>query len=330
MMSREVTPRDLAVLGGFALMLVVGSYAYIRHATAPPAPQGQRPSAVARPLERTTETSPAKTTSTDIAQAPIAHASASPAAVPQRDYRLIAERNIFQLPTQGQPASSSSRSSAPARPSRPTAPPPSPRGLGAPPPLPPAPPPLPAAPPPATAPTTPASRPANLTATSIARLGDDTYVLLENPQTRDTAWVRIGESAFGYQVVNAGDNYVEVRQGDIAYRIALGEGKQERKIMATGTPSATGAPPQASVGASVSGPAPAGGPPQFQSQGRGGWRGNPTEWVTRVAERWNQLPEFVRNRILERVRENWNQLTPEQQQQVRQALQSAGANISLP
>ncbi|MFA0759987.1 MAG: hypothetical protein HZLCBSQH_000072 [Candidatus Fervidibacterota bacterium] len=324
MMSREVTLRDLAVLGGFALMLVLGSYAYVRHATAPPAPQGQRSSAVARPLERTTETS------ADIVQAPIAHTSASPAALPRRDYRLIAERNIFQLPTQKQAASSPSRSPVPARPSRPTAPSPSPRGLGAPPPLPPAPPPLPVANSPATAPTTPASRPANLTATSIARLSDDTYVLLENPQTRDTAWVRIGESAFGYQVVNAGDNYVEVRQGDIAYRITLGEGKQERKIMATGTPSTTGAPPQASVGAPVSGSAPAVSPPQFQSQGRSGWRGNPTEWVMRVAERWNQLPEFVRNRILERVRENWNQLTPEQQQQVRQALQSAGANISLP
>ena len=123
---------------------------------------------------------------------------------------------------------------------------------------------------------------------------------------------------------------MEVRQGDIAYRITLGEGKQERKIMATGAPSTTGAPPQASVGAPVSGSAPAVSPPQFRSQGRSGWRGNPTEWVMRVAERWNQLPEFVRNRILERVRENWNQLTPEQQQQVRQALQSAGANISLP
>lgn len=325
-MSREVTSRDLAVLGGFALMLVLGSYAYIRHATAPPAPQGQRPSAVARPLERTNETSPTKTTSTDIAQAPIAHASASPATGPRRDYRLIAERNIFQLPPQSQPASSPSRSPAPARPSRPTAP----RGLGAPPPLPPAPPPLPVANSPATAPTTPASRPANLTATSIARLGDETYVLLENPQTRDAAWVRVGESAFGYQVVNAGDNYVEVRQGDVAYRITLGEGKQERKIIAAGTLPAAGAPPQASVGAPMGGPTPAGGPPQFQSGGRGGWRGNPAEWMTRVAERWNQLPEFVRNRFLERVRENWNQLTPEQQQQVRQALQSVGANISLP
>jgi hypothetical protein len=50
--------------------------------------------------------------------------------------------------------------------------------------------------------------------------------------------------------------------------------------------------------------------------------------MTRVVERWNQLPDFVRNRILERIRENWNQLTPEQQQQIRQAAQNFG--ITLP
>ena len=334
-MRREVTPRDLAILGAFAFLLAVGSYAYIRYATAPPSPQGQKPSAIARPLERMGETVPAQTPSRDVAAAPIKQEASSPATLPQRDYRFIAERNIFQPASekpetpsaQPSPAPSSGRSrptSPPSSPRRLGAPPSSPRGLGAPPPLPPAPPPLPATNP---APTTLASRPANLTATSVARLGNDTYVLLENPQTRDTAWVRVGESAFGYQVANAGDNYVEVRQGDVAYRITLGEGKQERKILAMGTSS--GAPaPRPGTPTPPSGPPSATPPAEFRGRGEGEPRRSSSEWMTRVMERWNQLPDFVRNRILERIRENWNQLTPEQQQQIRQAAQNFG--ITLP
>ncbi|MFA0758486.1 MAG: hypothetical protein KEFWMYNX_001479 [Candidatus Fervidibacter sp.] len=326
-MRREVTPRDFAILGAFAFLLAVGSYAYIRYATAPPSPQGQKPSAIARPLERRDETVPAQTPSRDVATAPIKQEASSPATLPERDYRFIAERNIFQPASEKPETPSAQPSPAPSSGrSRSTSPPPSPRGLSAPPPLPPAPPPLPATNP---APTTLASRPANLTATSIARLGGDTYVLLENPQTRDTAWVRVGESAFGYQVANAGDNYVEVRQGDVAYRITLGEGKQERKILAMGTSSGAPAPRSGT-------PTPPSGPPSatptIEFRGRGGGEGesrrSSTEWMTRVMERWNQLPDFVRNRILERIRENWNQLTPEQQQQIRQAAQNFG--ITLP
>lgn len=322
-MSREVTPRDWAILGVFTVALVLGCYAYYRHVTAPSASRGQTiaTTTATQSLRRTSEA----LTTTDTAQAPVVQQSASPTALPRRDYRFIADRNIFQPPRESPPQrtqpSTTVRSTAPPTPSR------TPRGLSAPPPLPPAPPPLPAAstPPPSTV---MASRPANLTATGVVRLGSDTYVVLENPQTRDTAFVRVGESAFGYQVVNAGDNYVEVRQGDFAYRITLGEGKQERKILAMG-----GAPGQAPrPGAVSSPPSPPGSPSGFGMGNRGGDGGNrrrnPSEWVTRVVDRWNQLPEFVRNRIMERLRENWSQMSPEQQQQVQQALQRAGVNFT--
>lgn len=331
-MDREITPRDLAILGPFVVLLAIGSYAYIRHATAPSAPQGSRPSAVARPSERANEITPSKAVSADVSQAPIAQESANPAALPQRDYRFIAERNIFQpVQTKELPSPRPSRPTVSTRPSRPSAS-SSPRELGAPPPLPPAPPPLPAASPPTgLTPTGLASRPANLTTTSIVRLGDETFVLLENLQTRDTAWVRLGESAFGYQVVKAGDNYVEVRQGDVAYRITLGEGKQERKILAAGGAPAGVGPlrPGAPVppGGFPPGPSPAGfGGQENRDRERGGRRSS-GEWMTRVIERWNQLPDFVRNRILERIRENWNQLTPEQQKQIREAAQNFGVTL---
>ncbi|MFN3422191.1 MAG: hypothetical protein ACK40X_10770, partial [Armatimonadota bacterium] len=246
------------------------------------------------------------------------------ATLPRRDYRFIAERNIFQpagekteekTPTPSQPTTA--RSSGRSRSSG---------GLSEPPPLPPAPP-----PPLSSTPTQMAARPANLTATGVARIGDETYVLLENPQTRDIAFVRVGESAFGYEVTNVGENYVEVKQGDVAYRITLGEGKQERRVLA----SASG--PRPPSGGPMGGPSggpfggPFGQPGQQFGGGQGRQRGGQsTDWINRVVERWNQLPDFVRDRILQRVGEVWQQMPPDQQQQILQRLRQMGVNFNPP
>jgi len=229
-----LTPRDKAILGAFLVLLVGGSWAYIRWATAPASTGRPLQPTTRKTLEQAAETTaPTGTTKAavrDVAPAPFPTESESPAALPRRDYRFIAERNIFQPPSE-RTTQPTKRPSTPSRPRKATPPQPF-GGLAAPPPLPPAPP-----PPPSSPPTQMASRPANLAATGVARIGDETYVLLENPQTRDVAFVRVGESAFGYQVSGVGENYVEVKQGDVAYRITLGEGKQERRILAAAAPS---------------------------------------------------------------------------------------------
>lgn len=310
-MTLKVTPRDRLILGVFSLLLFASCYAYYRWATAPASP-GRSVQPTARALQRQQEM---KQPTTDVAQAPLVmEEEAIAPALPKRDYSFIAERNIFQLPSE-KPKEQKPKETAKPAPARL----PSPGSLSAPPPLPVTPPPPPA---PSSSPQIP-SRPANLTATGIVRLGEETRVLLENTQTRDTAFVRVGESAFGYQVTSAGENYVEVKQGDVAYRLTLGEGKQERKILAAGGPGAVfrpmGAPP----------PPP---PPIEQSSRERGERleRGSSDWVLRVVDRWNQMPEFVRNRILQRVGEIWQQLPPDQQQQVLQRFREAGVNFTPP
>lgn len=325
-MNLTLTPRDKVILSVFTLVLIGVMWGYVRWATSPASSGRAIQPTAGRTLERANElTEPVATKSapiTDVAPAPLPTEGESPAVLPRRDYRFIAERNIFQpsaekteTPSKPAPARSSERSRSSG-------------GLSAPPPLPPAPP-----PPPSSPSTQMAARPANLTATGVARIGDETYVLLENPQTRDIAFVRVGESAFGYEVTNAGENYVEVRQGDVAYRITLGEGKQERRVLA----SAAG--PRPPFGGPMGGPfgGPSGGPfgqfqPGQQFGGRQGRQGQQqsTDWVNRVVERWNQLPEFVRDRILQRVGEFWQQMPPEQRQQILQRFQQMGVNFNPP
>ncbi len=318
-MNLTLIPRDKAILGAFLVLLVGGSWAYIRWATAPASTGRPLQPTTRRTLEQAAETTaPTGTTPAavrDVAPAPFPTESESPAALPRRDYRFIAERNIFQPPSERK-TQPTERPPTPSRPRRTTPPQPS-SDLAAPPPLPPAPP-----PPPSSPPTQIASRPANLAATGVARIGDETYVLLENPQTRDFAFVRVGESAFGYQVSGVGENYVEVKQGDVAYRITFGEGKQERRILAAAAPSSLRPPTPASPsGAPFS-------PPGGQLGGRR--QGGSTDWVNRVVERWQQLPEFVRDRILRRMGEIWQQMPPDQQQQILQRLQQMGVNFSPP
>ncbi len=321
-MDWSLTPRDRIVLSVFLCLLVAGAWGYIRWATAP-APSGRtlQPT-TSRTLERATE--PVTATPTvvkDVAPTPLAEDYKSPATLPRRDYRFIAERNIFQpatekVPSPNKPSSSPRRARSSSQPSG---------GLAAPPPLPPAPPPPPTTP----TPTQMAARPANLTATGVARIGEDTYVLLENPQTRDIAFVRVGEYAFGYQVNRVGENYVEVQQGDTAYRITLGEGKQERRILAAGGGPRPpfGGPPGGPFGG-PSGPQQFGGRQEGQ-RGQGQQQGR-SEWIMRAVEAWNQLPEFVRNRILQRIGEFWQQLPPDQQQQIIKQFQSMGVNFTPP
>lgn len=302
-MNREVTMRDLTVLGFFVTLLVVGSYAYIRWATAPASP-GRPVAQTERTLERKGEN---LTPATDVAQVPLEEKASAPAISPKRDYHFIAERNIFQ-PSIEKPKEQVS--TTPVRTLPPSG------VLGAPPPLPVAPPPPPPTP-------QVAARPANLTATGIIRLGNESYVLLENPQTRDTALVRVGESAFGYQVASTGDNYVEVRQGDVAYRITLGEGKPERKVMAAAAPAVAARPPSA--------PPTPGGPPGGMDGGMGRRQGRGSaDWALRVAERWGQIPESVRNRILERMGQIWQQMPPETQQQIMQRFREMGVSFTPP
>lgn len=330
-MNLTLTQRDKVILGVFTILLVGAMWGYVRWATAP-ASQGRAiQQAIAKNLQRTAEvaeTTAAKASPiSDVAPSPTISESESPASLPKRDYRYIAERNIFQPPSdsqrsgneQNQPQLQTIRQKNRLQPSS--------GSLSAPPPLPPAPPP----PPPTSAPTTQiASRPANLTATGIARIGDETYVLLENPQTRDIAFVKVGEFAFGYQVSNIGESYVEVKQGDVAYRITLGEGKQERKILAAAQ---TPGPRPQGVGP-FGGPfvSPFGGAQGVFGQGQRGQRGGEgsSDWMSRAVEQWNQLPDFVRDRILQRVGEFWQQLPPEQQQQILQRFQQMGINFNPP
>ncbi|MER3500972.1 MAG: hypothetical protein C4295_05745 [Candidatus Fervidibacterota bacterium] len=320
-MNLTLTPRDKAILGAFLVLLVGGSWAYIRWATAPASTGRPLQPTTRKTLEQAAETTaPTGTTKaavTDVAPAPFPTESESPAALPRRDYRFIAERNIFQPPSE-RTTQPTKRPSTPSRPRKATPPQPF-GGLAAPPPLPPAPP-----PPPSSPPTQMASRPANLAATGVARIGDETYVLLENPQTRDVAFVRVGESAFGYQVSGVGENYVEVKQGDVAYRITLGEGKQERRILAAAAPSGLRPPTQGSPFVAPSSP------PREPLELGGRRQGGSTNWVNRVVERWQQLPEFVRDRILQRIGEFWQQMPPDQQQQILQRLQQMGVNFSPP
>lgn len=327
-MNLTITPRDRVILGVFVVVLVGVMWGYVRWATAPASRGRAIQPTSGRTLERTSELAEpiaSRTTAvTDVAPAPLPTEGESPATLPRRDYRFIAERNIFQPPSESTSTTTTERPSSQPTPRRSTRQ-PSGGSLAAPPPLPPAPP-----PPPSSMPTQMASRPANLTATGVARIGEETYVLLENPQTRDIAFVRVGETAFGYQVTSVGENYVEVKQGDVAYRITLGEGKQERRVLASATPGG----PRPPFGGAFGGP-PAGpfGPPQpgqqFGGQGGQGGRGS-TDWVNRVVERWNQLPEFVRDRILQRVGEIWQQMPPEQQQQIMQRFREMGVNFNPP
>lgn len=328
-MNLTLTPRDKIILSVFTLVLVGVMWGYVRWATSPASSGRAIQPAASRTLERGKElTEPVATKSapvTDVAPAPLPIEGESPATLPRRDYRFIAERNIFQpagekteekTPAPSQPTTA--KSSGRSRPSG---------SLSEPPPLPPAPP-----PPPSSTPTQMAARPANLTATGVARIGNETYVLLENPQTRDIAFVRVGESAFGYEVMNVGENYVEVKQGDVAYRITLGEGKQERRVLAaaTGPRGPFGGPPGGPFGAPFGGPF---GQPGQQFGGRQGGRGQSgqsTDWINRVAERWNQLPDFVRDRILQRVGEFWQQMPPDQQQQILQRFRQMGVNFNPP
>ena len=327
-MNLTITPRDRVILGVFVVVLVGVMWGYVRWATAPASRGRAIQPTTSRTLERTSElTEPIAsraTKVTDVAPAPLPTEGESPATLPRRDYRFIAERNIFQPPSE---STSTTEQPSPQPTTRRSMRQPSGGSLSAPPPLPPAPPP----PPPSSTPTQMASRPANLTATGVARIGDETYVLLENPQTRDIAFVRVGESAFGYEVTNVGENYVEVKQGDVAYRITLGEGKQERRILAAAAPGG----PRPPFGGPFGGPTggPFGQPQPGQQFGRGqggqGGRGS-TDWVNRVVERWNQLPEFVRDRILQRVGEIWQQMPPDQQQQIMQRLREMGVNFNPP
>ncbi|MCX7643418.1 MAG: DUF3106 domain-containing protein [Armatimonadetes bacterium] len=327
-MNLTLTPRDKVILSVFTLVLVGAMWGYVRWATSPASSGRAIQPTTVRTLERKAElTEPVATkfaTVTDVASAPLPTEGESPTTLPRRDYRFIAERNIFQPPeekptTRSEPTST--KSSGRSRSSG---------GLSSPPPLPPAPPPP---PPPPSTPTQMAARPANLTATGVARIGEETYVLLENPQTRDIAFVKVGESAFGYEVTNVGENYVEVRQGDTAYRITLGEGKQERRILAaaSGPRPPFGGPMGAPFGGPLGGPFGQFQPGQ-QFGGRQGRRGQQesTDWVSRVVERWNQLPDFVRDRILQRVGEFWQQMPPEQRQQILQRFQQMGVNFNPP
>jgi len=318
-----LTSRDKVILSLFTLVLVGVMWGIVRWATAPAQRGRAIQTTASKTLERISELSEtAKSMPVrDVPYSPMAFEGESPANLPRRDYRYIAERNIFQPPSET-PSSKKEQTSQRTN-ERVTRSQTSPGGLSAPPPLPPAPP-----PPPSTsfASTQMTSRPANLTATGLARIGDETYVLLEDLQTRNVAFVKVGESAFGYQVTNVGENYVEIKQGDIAYRIVLGEGKQERKILASAssvTPRPTTAGP--TVGQF-------GGPPgtfgQGQTEQRSG-RGS-SEWVSRMMDRWNQLPEFVRDRILQRVGEFWQQLPPDQQQQILQRFRQMGVNFNPP
>ncbi|MCS7264302.1 MAG: hypothetical protein NZ805_05660 [Armatimonadetes bacterium] len=329
-MNLTFNTRDKVVLSVLTVVLVGAMWGYVRWATAPASRGRAIQTTESRNLEKTAEltgTTVSKATNVlDVAPAPTISESESPASLPRRDYRYIAERNIFQ-PSSESPKVKNEQDSQTTK-QRARLQPPS-GNLSSPPPLPPAPPP----PPPSTPQTQMASRPANLTATGVTRIGDETYVLLENPQTRDIAFVKVGESAFGYQVVNVGENYVEVKQGDLAYRIVLGEGKQERRILAAAS---SGPRPPGQFGGPFGGPFPGPfGSPQGQfgqgqrGQGRGGDRGS-TDWVNRVVERWNQLPEFVRDRIIQRVGEFWQQMPPEQQQQILQRFQQMGVNFNPP
>lgn len=335
-MNLTITPRDRIILGIFVVILVGVMWAYVRWATAPASGGRAIQPAATKELRRTTELGEAMkaemTPVSDVAPAPLPAEGASPASLPRRDYRYIAERNIFQPPsesatTKSEPATRSGQSIPQRRSTRSQ-----PSGsLSTPPPLPPSPPPLPSAapPPPPSQPTQFAARPANLTATGVFRVGDETYVLLENPQTRDVAIVRQGESAFGYEVMNVGESYVEVRQGDIAYRVTLGEGKQERQVLATASPS--GPRPPGGFGGPFGGfGSPFGPPGQSRSEQRGQRDRSSSEWVNRVVERWNQLPEFVRDRILQRVAEIWQQMPADQQQQILQRFREMGVNFTPP
>ncbi|MFA0782569.1 hypothetical protein [Fervidibacter sacchari] len=328
-MNLTITPRDRVILGVFVVVLVGVMWGYVRWATAPASRGRAIQPTTSGTLERTSElTEPIAsrtTTVTDVAPAPLPTEGESPATLPRRDYRFIAERNIFQ-PTSESTGTTEQPSPQPT--TRRSTRQPSGGSLSAPPPLPPAPPP----PPPSSTPTQPtqmASRPANLTATGIARIGDETYVLLENPQTRDIAFVRVGESAFGYEVTNVGENYVEVKQGDVAYRITLGEGKQERRVLASAAPGGPRLPSAGTFGGPFGSPSAQPGQQFGRGQGGQGGRGS-TDWVNRVVERWNQLPEFVRDRILQRVGEIWQQMPPEQQQQIIQRFRQMGVNFNPP
>ncbi|MGQ9463434.1 MAG: hypothetical protein ACUVTP_10120 [Candidatus Fervidibacter sp.] len=316
-MNLTITPRDKIVLGVFVVILVGVMWAYVRWATAPASGGRAIQPTATKELRRTTElskvTKAEMTPVTDVAPAPFPAERVSPASMPRRDYRYIAERNIFQPPSES-PTTTSEQSTSQKRSTRsqPSS------GLSTPPPLPPAPP-----PPLPSQPTQLAARPANLTATGVFKIGDETYVLLENPQTRDVAIVKQGESAFGYEVTNVSEGYVEVRQGDIAYRMTLGEGKQERRVLAAVSPS--GPRPPGEFGGPF-GSAPG----QFRSEQRGQQRRSSNEWVNRVVERWNQLPEFVRDRILQRVGEIWQQVPADQQQQILQRFREMGVNFTPP
>ncbi|MCS7223361.1 MAG: hypothetical protein NZ959_02190 [Armatimonadetes bacterium] len=294
-MNRNVSGKEGLIIGAFVLILIAGSYGYIRWATAPSRPASrevERPKETGSLVRLSSErlTLPARETVSEI----------------KLDYDDIVARNIFEKPAEK--TQDGGDSQAQPAPSTPSPPPMFPTPMM--PFTPPMPPPAP-----------PAQKPTNLTATGVMSIGEEKYALLENTQTRETALVKVGESALGVQVASIGEGYVEVRQGSNTFRIALGEGKQERRVQVAAAPQPAAPPPAT--------------PPQGPSQGQPGFGGGFGEgrrwgsgWATRALERWNQMPDFVRQRIRDRLRETWDQLPESTRQEIQQRAAQMGINIA--
>ncbi len=300
-MKRDLGGKEKYILAGFVLIVAATSYGFIRWATGPgrpsvPTDDRERPVATITrvPSERVTLPVVRKVSAT----AP--------------DYDEIVARNIFEKPET--PSSEEKRESRPVATAQPSPPLPA---FPSPvmPFVPPVPPPAPPQPP----------KPPNLTATGVMGIGDEKWVLLENTQTRETALVKVGEFGLGVQVASVGDGYVELRQGASTFRVTLGEGKQERRIGGAPTPAASPTPPTQPAGPPQ--PGQAGG---FATGRRGSFGGGGGNWALRVLERWNQMPDFVRQRILERLRENWDQLPESTRQEIQQRAAQMGINIGSP
>lgn len=211
-MQFEVTKRDMLILAIFALVLVIGCYAYVRHVTAP------RHKAKAVTEEASTERTPSLEASrksialhTDAKKSKRSEGALSVSSKPAKmtddhDYDIIWKRNIFKpaLPTPATKNTAEPTEVSPPAPVEPLPPPP---------------------------PLTP-QKPKEFAYTAFISVGDEKLALIENVNTHEGHYVREGDTVFDFRVVSISPDAVELERDGTIFQYTIGENKEARKLKA--------------------------------------------------------------------------------------------------
>ncbi|NCO41713.1 MAG: hypothetical protein COZ06_02190 [Armatimonadetes bacterium CG_4_10_14_3_um_filter_66_18] len=195
----KFTKRDLGVIGGFAVVLAVACYGYVKKQSTPATGTALR----ARPTTAGDATTPAAGAAAADRGAP----EAKPVALPAREYQefaVVPERNLFKPLVQNDQRT----------PPTPSVPPP------------------PKAPPAGPLPPTgaaPPQTPETIAVTGCITVGDVQVALVENVTTKETLMARVGTEAFGYHVASVDETGAVLRKDGQDRYFAFGENKPAQK-----------------------------------------------------------------------------------------------------